>query len=106
VTLREELIDGHSRHEHGFAVWNDGRPEGLAINVAVEPYRLVRTRFYKYILWESKREALYEPDKDPGEERNLAEKPTRLHKQVIAEMRGALEERMVETNDPARAWMR
>ncbi|MBK7926680.1 MAG: sulfatase-like hydrolase/transferase [Bryobacterales bacterium] len=106
VTLREELIDGHSRHEHGFAVWNDGRPEGLAIKVAVEPYRLVRTRFYKYILWESKREALYEPDKDPGEVRNLAEKPSRLHKQVIAEMRGALEERMVATDDPARAWMR
>lgn len=106
VSLREELIDGHSRHEHGFAVWNDGRPEGLAIRVAVEPYRVIRTRFYKYILWESKREALFEPDKDPGEARNLAEKPTNLHKQVIAEMRGALEERMVATDDPARAWMR
>ncbi len=106
VSLREELSKGTSHHEHGFAVWNDGRPEGLAIRVAVEPYRLVRTRYYKYILWQSKRDALYEVDKDLAEARNLAEKPSALHKQVIAEMRGALEERMEKTSDPALAWMR
>jgi len=105
VTLREELTMGRSKHEHGFAAWNDGRPEGLAVRVAVEPYRVARTRFYKYILWESKKEALYEPDKDHGETKNLAIHPSKLHKQVIAEMRGGLEERMVDTDDPARAWM-
>lgn len=107
-TLREELTTGSlgsSAHEHGFSTWNDPRPEGLAVRVAVEPYRLIRTRFYKYILWSSKKDALFEPDKDPGETKNLAVNPTKLHKQVIAEMRGALEERMVETGDPARAWM-
>lgn len=105
VSLRPELSGEWPRHEHGFAVWADGRPEALAINRAVEPYRLIRTRFYKYILWESKKEALYEVDKDPGETRNLLERPSRLHRQVRAEMRGALEERMVNTGDPARAWM-
>jgi len=105
ASLRPELSGGGSKHEHAFSTWADGRVEALAVKRAVEPYRLVRTRFYKYILWESRKDALYEPDKDLGETRNLAENPIALHKQVHAEMRGALGERMKATGDPALAWL-
>lgn len=51
-------------------------------------------------MWESGRQALYEFDKDPGEVNNLLAKPSELHKQVAAEMRGALMERAQATADP------
>lgn len=101
-SLKQELSGGRPAHEHAFATWVDGRPEGLATRQAVEPYRSVRTRFYKYILWQSGKEALYEVDKDPGEVRNLIA----TEKQVAAEMRGALAERMDATSDPARPWLK
>ncbi len=86
--------------EHAYASWDDGRVGALSGTEAVEPYRLVRTRFYKYILWASGAEALYEFEKDPGETRNLLAKPSALHRQVAAEMRGALQERAGQTKDP------
>lgn len=101
------ILDGrHSPREHAFSVWADGRVGALSGNQSVEPYRLVRTRFYKYVLWESGQEALYEFEKDPGETNNLLAKPSALHKQVAAEMRGALAERMDATKDPARSWLK
>ena len=104
-SLRQELTIGQSKREFAFSTWNDGRVEALAVRRAVEPYRVVRTRFYKYILWESKKQALFDPSKDPGETSNLADRPTATHKQVIAEMRGALQDRMARTSDPARSWL-
>ncbi|MDX1983222.1 MAG: sulfatase-like hydrolase/transferase, partial [Bryobacteraceae bacterium] len=37
------LRTGRGKHQAAFSVWDDGRPEGLAVKVPVEPYRLVRT---------------------------------------------------------------
>lgn len=99
-SLKPVLSGGRPEKEHAYAAWTDGRPEGLTPPRRVEPYRLVRTRYYKYIVWESGRQALYEFDKDPGEVNNLLAKPSELHKQVAAEMRGALMERAQATADP------
>jgi arylsulfatase A-like enzyme len=100
ASLKPILSGGRPQQEHAYASWTDGRVGALSTNESVEPYRLVRTRFYKYIVWESGRQALYEFDKDPGEVNNLLEKPSALHKQVAAEMRGALLERAHATADP------
>jgi hypothetical protein len=39
---------------------SDGRPEALSVRRAVEPYRQIRTRTHKLIVWESKTQALYD----------------------------------------------
>ena len=96
-SLKSELLTGRSTREHAFATWDDPRPEGLATRQPVEPYRLVRTKFYTYIRWQSGREALYET---ANEYKDLA----KSHPEVLAEMKGALAERMEATNDPARRW--
>jgi arylsulfatase A-like enzyme len=102
ASLRPILSGARDSREHAFATWADGRPEGLTTGVAVEPYRLVRTRFYKYILWQSGKEALYDLEQDPGETVNRIS----ANPQVAAELRGALAERMEAAGDPARAWER
>lgn len=99
TSLKPLLSNQPASHEHAFASWVDPRPEALAIKQAVEPYRLVRTRTYKFIAWKSGRQALYEFAKDPGETRNLLTNPSALHMQVAAEMRGALLERIHATGD-------
>lgn len=99
ASLKPLLSNQPASHEHAFASWVDPRPEALAIKQAVEPYRLVRTRTYKFIAWKSGRQALYEFAKDPGETRNLLTNPSALHMQVAAEMRGALLERIHATGD-------
>jgi len=99
TSLKPILDGGAPKQEHAYASWVDGRVGALSGNQQVEPYRLVRTRYYKYIQWESGKSALYEFDKDPGEQKNLLDKPSALHKQVAAEMRGALAERLQKTGD-------
>ncbi|MBL8241620.1 MAG: sulfatase-like hydrolase/transferase, partial [Bryobacterales bacterium] len=49
TSLKPLLSNQPASHEHAFASWVDPRPEALAIKQAVEPYRLVRTRTYKFI---------------------------------------------------------
>lgn len=102
-SLRQEIERGRSRREAAFAVWNDPRPEALVIRKAVEPYRVARTRTHKYILWESKKQALFDLRADPAEENNLAGDAG--HAGTLARMRALLEQRMKETADPARAWL-
>lgn len=102
-SLRAELETGRSKREATFATWNDGRPEALAVRQAVEPYRVVRTRTHKYILWESKKQALFDLRADPGEEKNLAEDPGQA--KLLRNMREHLAARMRETSDPAQAWL-
>jgi choline-sulfatase len=105
-SLRPLLEGKPASFEHAYSVWADGRVGALSGNQQVEPYRLVRTRTYKYILWESGKEALYAFAEDPGETNNLLDRPSALHRQVAAEMRGALAGRMDATGDPARSWIR
>jgi len=100
-TLRPELTGRSSRRQHSFAVWNDGRPEGLATRQAVEPYRVVRSRTHKLIVWESGKQALYEFDRDPGETNNLISE----RQQLAASLRAVLTQRMRATNDPALRWL-
>ena len=100
-SLRPELTGRPSRRQHSFAVWNDGRPEGLATRQAVEPYRVVRSRTHKLIVWESGKQALYEIDGDPGETNNLFSK----RQQLAVELRKVLARRMRTTNDPALGWL-
>jgi len=86
-----------------FSSWNDGRPEALFARQAVEPYRVARTLTSKYILWESKKEALFDLRSDPFEEENLA--PDAAHAPLLKRMKDRLRARMKETSDAAIAWL-
>jgi arylsulfatase A-like enzyme len=69
----------------------------------VEPYRAVRTPAWKYIVWESKKEALFDLKADPFEEKNLAAEPA--HAGAVRAMKERLRSRMKETSDHAAAWL-
>ena len=98
-SLKPYLATGKGSIDEGFSVWADGRADALTVNQAVEPYRLVRTRSHKYILWESRREALFDLRADPLEESPLTD----------ARLRGQLRERLAArmklTSDPAHDWL-
>ena len=102
-SLTQLLQTGKGGPDAGFSVWSDGRPEALAVKTAVEPYRLVRTRTHKLIVWESGRKALYDHRADPAEENDLLER--REFTAKAAELRAMLVARMRETKDPAAAWL-
>jgi arylsulfatase A-like enzyme len=102
-SLTRLLKSGKGGPEAGFSVWADGRPEALTVHQAVEPYRLVRTRTHKLIVWESRREALYDIRSDPTEERDLAAQAESAL--ILKKLRALLKTRMQETNDPAVAWI-
>jgi len=102
-SLRPELETGKSKREEAFSSWNDGRPEALLVPRSVEPYRVVRTRSHKYILWESKKQMLFDLLSDPAEEKNLA--ADAAYARTLRQMRDSLARRMRATNDPAMAWM-
>jgi arylsulfatase A-like enzyme len=101
-SLRSYLASGRGNIDEGFSVWADGRVEALAVRRAVEPYRLVRTRTHKYILWESKKEALFALS-DNAEANDLGSKPA--DRKLRSELRNRLEARMKRTEDPARRWL-
>jgi hypothetical protein len=86
-----------------FSCWNDGRPEALYAGVAIEPYRVARTAAHKYIVWESKKEALFDLKADRFEEKNLASDPA--HASELKAMKDRLRARMKETSDAAMAWL-
>lgn len=98
-SLRSYLEKGKGAISEGFTSWADGRADALATNQAVEPYRLVRTRSHKYILWESRRDALYDLRRDPHEEAPIDETGLRRS------LRSRLAARMKNTADPALAWL-
>ncbi|MBI1895692.1 MAG: sulfatase-like hydrolase/transferase [Acidobacteria bacterium] len=102
--LRRALTSGKGAPEEAFVVWDDGRPEALTVHRAVEPYRQVRTRRHKLIVWESKKQALYDHVEDLGEERNLIDDPK--HAMLARDLRARLERRMRATGDGAAAWLR
>jgi arylsulfatase A-like enzyme len=102
-SLRAELDSGKSTREAAFSAWNDGRPEALMVPRPVEPYRVARTRTHKLIVWESKKQGLYDLRADPGEEKNLAADPG--HGAALRDLRQRLARRMKDTADPAAAWL-
>jgi arylsulfatase A-like enzyme len=102
-SLRSALTGGKFPRDAAFAAWNDGRPEALMIRMAVEPYRVARTPEHKYIVWESKKEALFDLKSDPFEEKNLASEAA--HAGLLKRMKDRLRARMKETSDPAIAWL-
>jgi arylsulfatase A-like enzyme len=102
-SLRLELDTGKSRRQAAFVSWTDGRPEALMIMRAVEPYRVVRTAAHKYIVWESRKQALFDLRADPAEENDLSGHST--HAKLLRSMREHLMRRMRVTGDPARAWL-
>jgi len=103
VSMKPLFSGGKFARDAAYCVWNDGRPEGLAVRTAVEPYRLVRTATHKFIVWESKKTALYDLRNDPHEEKNLVDDPAR--KKVLAQMKDRIRARMKATADPAIAWL-
>ncbi|MFN7924364.1 MAG: sulfatase-like hydrolase/transferase [Bryobacteraceae bacterium] len=104
TSLRSVLAGHRFSRDAAFASWNDGRPEGLAIMQAVEPYRAVRTRSLKYVLWESRKQALFDLAADPHEDRDLS--ADSAHATDLRKMRSRLEARMKATADSAIAWLR
>jgi choline-sulfatase len=102
-SLSGVLTSGKGEPEAGFSVWADGRAEALTVRRAVEPYRLVRTRTHKLIVWESKRQALYDLRNDPGEDHDLSAAESTAP--VLKALRNLLKARMRDTSDPAAAWL-
>jgi len=98
-SLRSYITKGKGNHEAAFSAWADGRVEALAIRRAVEPYRLVRTPSHKYVLWESRKEALFDLRKDPHEVASITEVKMRKR------LREHLAQRMKQTSDSAISWM-
>ena len=97
------LASGRGSFDQAFTVWDDGRPEALLPPRAVEPYRLVRTRTHKLVVWESGRQSLYDIRNDPREDRDLAADPGQAR--VLSNLRARLTARMKETGDRALAWL-
>jgi arylsulfatase A-like enzyme len=102
-SLRRLLTTGEGGPDVSFAVWDDGRPEGLATRRAVEPYRAARNRSHKLIVWESGRQALYDWQSDPAEERNLIGEPAAAR--ARGELAAKLARRLAETSDRAAKWL-
>ncbi|MBI3681536.1 MAG: sulfatase-like hydrolase/transferase [Acidobacteria bacterium] len=101
-SLRSYLETGKGDLDAAFSTWDDGRAEGLAARVAIEPYRLVRTRRHKLVVWQSKKQALYDCVADPAEERDLIEDAKLAA--VREDLRKKLRARMEVTGDHAVAW--
>ena len=102
-SLRATLTGERDNNEAAFSTWDDGRDNALAVKQVIGPYRLVRTRQYKFVVWESHKQALYDWTKDPAEERNLIDDAG--HRKTAAQLRERLEVRMKETDDHARSWL-
>lgn len=102
-SLRGVLSSGTGGPEFGFTVWDDGRPEALMTRQAVEPFRLVRNRRYKLIVWESGKQAFYDIARDPAEERDLIRDAA--VRPAVEQLRNALRARMTQTGDRAIAWL-
>ncbi|MBM3740418.1 MAG: hypothetical protein FJW39_32085 [Acidobacteria bacterium] len=103
TSLRGAIAGGKFARTASYSSWNDGRVEALFAGYAVEPYRVIRTSSEKYIVWESKKEALYDLKTDPFEEKNLVSDAA--HAALLKRMKGQLRTRMKETSDPAAAWL-
>ncbi len=102
-SLRTLLTSGAGGPEDGFSVWDDGRPEALVVRQAVEPYRFIRTRRHKLIVWESGKQSCFDIVKNIGEERDLIADPA--SREIVGQLRRRLGARMRETNDRAIAWL-
>jgi N-acetylglucosamine-6-sulfatase len=102
-SLKKVLITGKDGPDDAFVVWDDGRVEALTVKQAIEPYRIVRTRRHKLIVWESKKQAVFDHVEDIAEERNLVADPK--YASVVRDLRSRLQRRMKATNDRALAWL-
>ena len=102
-SLKSYLTSGKGTFQHAFSVWDDGRLGALAVNIAIEPYRVVRGREHKLIVWESKKQSLYNWKKDPGEERDLVDDTASAG--VAKKLREVLRARLIATSDRALAWL-
>ncbi len=96
------LLAEQGKREEAFCEWDDPAPNALATGQPVEPYRQVRTRTHKYVLWESGREELYAFAEDPQERNNLAGRAPAVQR----DLEGRLRRWMETTSDRARDWKR
>ncbi len=94
------LLEGKDNREEAFCEWDDAAPTALATGQPVEPYRQVRTRSHKYVLWESGREEVYAFGQDPQEKDNLAGSARAVQRDLEARLRRWME----ATGDRARDW--
>ena len=97
------LVTSH-HHDHLFTIslqiesyssWCDPRKEN---SQGVEPYRVIRTRTHKLILWQSGTVELYDWPADPEEKRNLAGDPS--SQKVLGLLKRKLEAQMSDRKDP------
>lgn len=102
ISLRPALEGKSFPRDTAYACWNDPRPEALAVNHAVEPWRIARQARFKYIVWESGKHALYDVAADPGEDRDLSGDPA--HRATLGLLQQRLKARLQATGDRALAW--
>ncbi len=102
-SLASYLRTGKGNIDSAFSVWDDGSQGALAVKVAIEPYRLIRTNRHKLVVFQSGKQSFYDCVADPGEERDLTGDPDVAA--MREKLRGKLRERMKQTSDHALAWM-
>lgn len=102
-SLASYLRTGKGKQDAAFSTWDDPRPEGLAVGVAIEPYRLIRTARHKLVVFASRKQSLYDCVADPGEHRDLIADPnmSSTRKRLLDRLRA----RMKETGDHALGWL-
>jgi arylsulfatase A-like enzyme len=102
-SLVSYLKTGKGKCTEAYCTWDDPRAEGLAAAVAVEPFRLVRTKQHKLVVFASKKQSLFDVVADPGENNDLAADPK--HAALKRRLQAKLQARMKATGDHAISWL-
>ncbi len=94
-SLKATLETGKTVSNESYAYWCDPVSES---SHGVDPYRIIRTRTHKLILWESGEVELYDWPNDPEEKRNLISDPG--SQKVLGQLKRKLEAHMADRKDP------
>ena len=94
-SLKVAIETGKAVTDESYSSWCDPKKEN---SQGSEPYRLIRTRTHKLVLWQSGTVELYDWPADPEEKRNLAADPS--SQKVLGLLKRKLEAQMADRKDP------
>ncbi len=94
-SLKVSIETGKAVTDESYSSWCDLKKEN---SQGAEPYRVIRTRTHKLVLWQSGTVELYDWPADPEEKRNLAADPS--SQKVLGLLKRKLEAQMADRKDP------